>query len=191
MDGIADEYRAEGMSQKQALISAGEEGWRLLIGQMEYASRESETTFKEMASALIKGDARLNGGRRQVLLERVLSSRELHDSLEFGTKDLALPGRAENSEFTLDESFGLLAGVQVNTLLTPGPESSSEGIRSETLKGLRTMSERDEILFVSEREPDLPEMFKPGGGHYKAYVRTEKNGDRFFHRVPLAVFSST
>lgn len=194
LDGIADANRAEGMSPKEALKAAGEEGWKLLIGQMENSPSGSETTFKKMAAALMEGDKQFNGGKRQEIIGDIMVRRELltreQASNVFKSSGPAYSGDVVSKEVTLGGDFGMLAGVKVETLVDQpifkAFAQSDDEIAHEVQKGVRLMMDRDQILF-SDSTPTLGELFKPNGEAYSAYVSTNEQGQKELHRVPLVV----
>jgi hypothetical protein len=193
IDAIADSNRAEGMSPKEALMAAGEEGWKLLIGQMENSSSGSETTFKNMAANLVAGDAQFNGGKRQEAITDIMVKRELlpEGSGLFKSSSLAFSGDVVAKEHTLGSDFGLLAGVKMETLVDQPAfggitEFETAAMTSEAQKGVKMMMANDEILF-SDGKPGFDQLFKADGTAYKAYVTTGADGQRELHRVPLAV----
>ncbi len=194
IDGIADANRAEGMSPKEALMAAGEEGWKLLVGQMEKSSASSETTFKEMAANLLAGDAEFNGGKRQELIANTMVKRELLPAGAglFKSAPVEFSGNLVTKEVTLGEDFGLLSGVKMETVVDQPAffgfnDASASQVQEEAQKGVKLMMANDEILFTDGAKPDIGQLFKPDGSAYKAYVSTDESGQREFHRVPIAV----
>ena len=196
LDGIADANRAEGMSPKEALMAAGEEGWKLLVGQMEHSSESSETTFKDMAANLVAGDAEFNGGKRQELITNIMVKRELLPAGAelFKSAPIEFSGNIVDKELTLGQEFGELAGVKMNTkvdqpLFMGLDGAAAPDMSGETEKGIKLMMANDEILFTDKSEPDFGELFKADGTAYKAYVATNEEGEKELHRVPLTVCS--
>lgn len=193
IDGIADANRAEGMTPKEALLAAGEEGWKLLIGQMESASAGSETTFKEMAAALVAGDAQFNGGKRGELITDIMVKRELlpEGAGLFKSAGPAFSGNVVSKDITFGEEFGILKGVKMETTVDQPLFSiagvSAPDMTSETKKGVQMMLANDEILFTDRAEAGFDELFKADGTAYKAYVATNEDGEQELHRVPMAV----
>ncbi len=193
LDGISDANRAAGMSPQEALKAAGEEGWKLLIGQMEFASKGSETTFKEMATNLLAGDAQFNGGQRQDLIRDIMEKRDLLPAGAglFKSAGPVFSGKVKEKEITLDEEFGALAGVKMNTLVDQpvfgfGPMSEAAPSADEAKKGVKLMLQNDRILFT-DTKPSFADFFKPDGTAYQAYVMPGPDGERVLQRVPMAV----
>lgn len=194
LDGIADANRAAGMSPRDALKAAGEEGWKLLIGQMENSGAGSETTFKHMAANLLAGDAQFNGGARQDLIKNVMVKRELLPSGEGLFKSAApiYSGNVISKELTLGEDFGSqLAGVKLETKIDQPAihgffQVGDSELTDQARDGVRLMAANDDILFT-DKAPEFGQLFKPDGTAYKAYVAPNENGDRELHRVPIAV----
>lgn len=190
LDGIADANRAAGMSPKEALMAAGEEAWKLLVGQMENSAASSETTFKEMATNLMAADAQFNGGNRQELIRNVMVKRELmpkEGNLELST----LRGRDSQPverEITFGASAGPLAGVKMDIVEDQpafGLLGQSSSVAAEAEKGARLMLADGKVLFT-DSAPSFGELFKPDGSVYTAYVAPNENGEQEFVRVPMA-----
>jgi hypothetical protein len=191
LDGISDAHRAAGMSPKEALRAAGAEGWKLLIGQMENTPNASETTFKEMGTALLAGDAQFNGSSRNQLITDVLTRRELlNRSTVLG--DLSQPrftGLVEPREFVFGEESGKLAGVKMTSFVDQsalGFADSGDSVTLEAERGARMMLADNDILFTG-KTPTLEQMFKPDGDVYRAYVAPNANGEMEFVKVPMAM----
>ena len=195
LDGIADANREAGMSPKDALKAAGEEGWKLLIGQMENSPSGSDTTFKKMAAALMDGDKQFNGSQRQKLIGDIMVRRELLTPEQVGglfkSDGPSFSGEVVNKEVTLGGDFGLLSGVKVETQVDKPMFSlfaqTDTQVSNEVEKGVKIMMQNDDILFSTDGAPDIADLFKPNGEAYKAYVTTDENGDRQLHRVPMVV----
>lgn len=201
LDGISDANRAAGMSPKDALMAAGEEGWKLLIGQMEKSPASSETTFKEMANHLLRGDADFNGGARQDLIRDVMVRRELlpEGAGLFKSFGLELSGKPVLKTHTLGPDFGALSGVKMESMVdqplfsafASGNNALSEfaanSVTAEAQKGAKLMLESGDILFKESGKPSLEEIFRPDGTAYRAYVTTNENGERELHKIPMAV----
>lgn len=194
LDGIADSNMEAGMSPQQALKAAGEEGWRLLVAQMEHAPSGSNATFKKMAAALMDGDKQFNGGARQQLIGDIMVKRELltpeQASGLFKSDAPAFSGETVAKEVTLGGNMGLMAGVKVETIvdqpLFSAFAESDQDITSEVEKGVQLMMQSDKILF-SDDTPEFAELFKANGEAYTAYVAPNEAGERELHRVPMAV----
>ncbi len=195
LDGISDANREAGMSPKDALKAAGEEGWKLLIGQMENSPSGSDTTFKKMAAALMDGDKQFNGGQRQKLIGDIMVRRELLTPEQVGglfkSEGPAFSGEVVDREVTLGGDFGLLSGVKVETQVDQPMFSlfaqTDTQVSDEVEKGVKIMMQNDDILFSTDGAPDIADLFKPNGEAYKAYVATNENGERQLHRVPMVV----
>lgn len=195
LDGIADANREAGMSPKDALKAAGEEGWKLLIGQMENSPSGSDTTFKKMAAALMDGDKQFNGSQRQKLIGDIMVRRELLTPEQVGglfkSEGPAFSGEVVNKEVTLGGDFGLLSGVKVETQVDKPMFSlfaqTDTQVSDEVEKGVKIMMQNDDILFSTDGAPDIADLFKPNGEAYKAYVTTNENGERQLQRVPMVV----
>lgn len=195
LDGISDANREAGMSPAEALKAAGEEGWRLLIGQIENSPAGSETTFKKMAAALMDGDKQFNDGKRQELLSDIMVRRELlspeQASNLFKSSAPSFSGNVVEKVVTLGSDAGILAGVKVGTQVDQPMFSafakSDTDVTSELEKGVNLMLKGDKILFSEDGAPSIEDLFKPDGTAYSAYVTTNENGERELHRVPLVV----
>lgn len=192
LDGIADGHRAAGMSPQAALKAAGEEGWKLLVGQMEKSSASSETTFKEMAVNLLAGDAEFNGGQRSELIREVMVRRELLPAGEglFKSSPIPFSGQAVDKVITLGDDFGPLAGVKLTTqvdrpLFAAGFAPQENTVALEAQKGVKLMLQSDKILFA-DKTPEFGDLFKPDGTMYKAYVAPNEAGERELTKVPMA-----
>jgi hypothetical protein len=187
LDGIADANRAAGMSPKDALKAAGEEGWKLLVGQMEKAPGTSETTFKEMGVHLMAADAQFNGGQRQELIASVLEKRLLTpDSGGASLRANEASGVIVPREFTLD---GALAGVKMTSLVDQsqlGLVETESPVIAEARKGAQLMVEDGNVLFA-DRTPSFADLSKPDGTFYTAFVAPDDHGQPVFKRVPIAV----
>jgi hypothetical protein len=194
VDGISDANRAAGMSPKEALMAAGEEGWKLLVGQMEASSAGSETNFKRMAQNLMAGDAKYNGGQRQDLIRDVMVKRELMEAGEglFKSATPEFSGQVVSREITFGENFGALAGVKMETKIDQPIvggffQRADTSLAMEAQKGARLMLQNEEILFTDKGEPGFDQLFKADGTAFKAYVTTNEAGEKELHRVPIAV----
>lgn len=194
LDGIADANREAGMSPKDALKAAGEEGWKLLVGQMEASTAGSETTFKQMAQNLMAADSTFNSGARQDLIRNVMVKRELMEAGEGLFKSAApeFSGNIVSKELTFGDNFGALAGVKMETKVDEpviGGFFHGGGFNQamEAQKGAKLMLQNDQILFTDKAEPDFGDIFKADGTAYKAYVSKNANGEQELHRIPVAV----
>lgn len=190
LDGIADANRAAGMSPKDALLAAGEEGWKLLVGQMENSAVSSETTFKEMAVNLLAGDAQFNGGQRQELIRNVMVRRELlaKDAEPAPPTMRLFQGESVPQQFTFGQDAGALAGVKMTSLVEKSPFGllgTESSVIAEAEKGARLMLADGKVLF-SEQTPSFGDFFKADGGVYSAYVAPNAQGEREFKRIPMA-----
>jgi len=195
LDGIADANREAGMSPKDALKAAGEEGWKLLIGQMENSPSGSSTTFKQMAAALMDGDKQFNDGKRQELIGDIMVRRELLTPEQanglFKSQGPSFSGETVEQEILLGDDFGKLSGVTVDTIvdrpLFSAFQQNDQQVASEVEKGVKMMMDSDQILFMEDGTPNIGDLFKPNGEAYTAYVTTNEQGERELHRVPLVV----
>ena len=190
LDGISDANRAAGMSPKEALMAAGEEGFKLLVGQMENSSKSSETTFKEQAVNLLSGDAQFNGGNREELIRNVMVKRELMTPETTPSRPAARLFQAEPKaqEFTFGQDAGALAGVKMTATVDQpafGLVGLQNSVISEAEKGARLMVADGKVLFA-DQIPSFADFFKPDGTAFTAYVAPNAEGQREFHRVPMA-----
>ena len=192
IDAISDSNRAAGMSPKQALMAAGEESWKLLVGQIELSPKASETTFHEMATNLAAADAQFNGGARAGLIKDVMVKRGLMDA------DAAPPASQNGArlfnaepvkqEFTFAADAGALAGVKMTSTVDQpafGLVGLQNSVISEAEKGARLMVADNKVLFA-DHTPEFGDFFKQDGGTYQAYVAPNAQGVKEFHRVPMA-----
>lgn len=201
LDGIADANRAAGMSPKEALMAAGEEGWTLLVGQIEKSSTSSETTFKDMARNLVQADSEYNGGARQDIIRDVMVRRELlpEGAGLFKSFGLEFSGKPVVKTHTLGPDFGILSGVKMDSVVdqplfsafAAGNNSlgdiATSAVTAEAQKGVKLMLEAGDILFKESGKPSLEEIFRPDGTAFRAYVTTNEAGERELHKIPMAV----
>ena len=193
LDGISDANRAAGMSPKQALMAAGEEGFKLLVGQIENSAAASETTFKEMATNLMASDAQFNGGQRQELIRNVMQKRELMSSEEQAPPSRLtarqFTGEVSEQTFTFGPEAGRLAGVQMTAKVDQprfGLDGSENTVIAEAQKGAQLLVQDGNVLFT-DSAPSLADLFSKGdSGAYTAYVAPNADGQREFHKVPMA-----
>lgn len=188
LDGISDANRAAGMTPQQALKAAGDEGWKLLVAQMESAPANSETTFKEMAQNLMAGDAQFNAGSRQQLIKDVMVKRELMEKDQAPTKTFRGPSEVRQESFVFGQDAGALAGVKMTTTVDRpmfGMVEGDDKVASEAEKGARLMVEDGKVLFT-DRTPELGDLIKQDGTVFTAYVAPNAEGEREFKRVPIA-----
>ncbi len=198
LDGISDEHRGAGADPARALMAAGAEGWRLLVGQMEFACRGSETSFKAMAAHLLAGDAEFNGGSRQTLIREVMQRRGLlpgFDSRGATARPQELQRRRaeaapEPKMFTLGRDFGELAEVRFTAYLEGGASSAEQKEHRDlslerAREGVKLMLDGDRVLFTQE-PPSLAELMREDGSSYLAYVLPEVDGQRVLHRATIA-----
>lgn len=203
LDAIADANRAEGMSPKEALKAAGEEGFRLLVAQMQKAPQSSEATFKDMAKAMMQGDQEFNGGKRQDLIRDVMTKRDLLPQGEglFKSLNFELSGNPVVKTTTLGPDFGVLNGVKMDSVVDQPVFSAfaagsnalgdmaTNAVTAEAQKGVKMMLQDGDILFTDNAKPGLDEIFRPDGTAFKAYVTTDDQGNRELHRIPMALCS--
>lgn len=196
LDGIADANREAGMNPKEALMAAGEEGWKLLIGQMDSSSAGNDTTFKEMAAAMVEGDKKFNGGARQELIKNVMVKRELMTPEAAGdifkSDQPVFSGNVVAKEVTLGSEFGILNGVSLETKVDQPTfsafnQESAPALTDNQATGIKQMLANDQILFTEKAEPAFGDLFKEDGTAYKAYVSTDENGNKSLHKVAMAV----
>ncbi|MBX3167645.1 MAG: hypothetical protein KF760_09540 [Candidatus Eremiobacteraeota bacterium] len=192
IDGISDANRAAGMAPKEALMAAGEECWKLLVGQVELSPKASETTFHEMAANMAAADAQFNGGARGELIKNVMVKRGLMDA------DAPPPSRQNGArlfnaepvrqEFFIGNDAGQLAGVKMSSLVDQ-PAFGLVGLTNSTIaeaeKGARLLAADGEVLFTDKTNPDLGDIFRPDGTAYAAYVAPNAKGEREFHRTKI------
>jgi hypothetical protein len=191
VDGISDANRAAGMSPQQALKAAGEESFKLLVGQMAKSPNTSETTFKEMATHLVAADAAFNGGARQDVIKEVLVRRELlsPEAAEsiFKSEAPTFTGNVVKKAHTFGSDAGALAGVKFTTQTDQpafGFAPMANNVAHEAEKGAKLMLANDQILFT-DKTPELGELFKADGTTYKAYVAPNAKGEPELQRVPI------
>ena len=192
LDGISDANRAAGMTPQQALMSAGEEAWKLMVGGVELAPKASETTFHEQASTLLAADAQFNGGNRADVIKSVMVKRGLMDA--DATPPAQNATRLFNTEpvqqqFTFGADAGQLAGVKM-TSTVDSPAFGLVGLQNSTIaeaeKGARLMAQDGDVLFTDKQNPDLGDFFRKDGTAYTAYVAPNANGEKEFHRTKIA-----
>lgn len=191
VDGIADANRAAGMTPQQALKAAGEESFKLLVGQMEKSANSSETTFKEMAANLLSADNAYNGGARQDVIKNVMVKRELLSAEEasglFKSESPEFTGNIRTSSHTFGADAGALAGVQFTTqedqpVFGFGPIES--GVKAEAEKGAKILLQQNKILFT-DKEPELGDLIKQDGTTYSAYVVPNEHGQPVLKRSTI------
>ncbi|MBS2037597.1 hypothetical protein JST97_21600 [bacterium] len=193
LDGISDANRAAGMTPQQALSAAGDEAWKLMVGQVELSPKASETTFHEMASNLLAADAQYNNGARAAVIKSVMVKRGLMDA------DAAPPTRQNGArlfnadpvkqEFTFGADAGQLAGVKMTATVDQpafGLVGLQNSVTTEAEKGARLMAQDGNVLFTDKQNPDLGDFFRQDGTAYSAYVAPNAKGEREFHRVQIA-----
>ncbi len=191
LDGLSDANRAAGMSPKEALKAAGEEGFKLLVGQIENSPNNSETTFKEMGQHLLAGDAQFNGGKSQAVIRNVLEKRGLVDK-EVGfaqSEPVRFTGQTSQQEITFGDDAGALAGVKMKTTVDQ-PFGMFEGVgdnvAAEAEKGARLLAQDGKVAFL-DHAPSLSEIFRADGTTVTAYVAPNEKGEKEFHRVAMAI----
>ena len=191
VDGISDANRAAGMSPEQALKSAGEESFKLLVGQLNQSPNNSETTFKEMAANLVAADAAYNGGARQDIIKEVMVRRELLSSEAaegiFKSETPLFSGKTVEREHTFGADAGALSGVKFSTQVDQpvfGFAPVNNNVAAEAEKGAKLMLKNDEILFT-DKAPDLKDLFRPDGSVYKAFVAPNEKGEQELQRVAI------
>lgn len=193
LDGISDANRAAGMSPEQALKSAGEEAWNLIVGQAENAPNGSEATYKELAAGLIDADKRFNGGKRAEMIADIMANREILSAEAAGglfkSDTPAFSGNVISKQISFGKEFGELAGVKYETKVdTPvnGLFLSDTSDTSQVEAGVKQMMERGEILFADNAQPSLGEIFRPDGSYYRAYVSSNEAGEKVLKRTHIA-----
>ncbi len=191
VDGISDANRAAGMSPEQALKSAGEESFKLLVGQLNQSPANSETTFKEMATHLVAADAAYNGGARQDIIKEVMVRRELLSAEAsegiFKSETPTFSGKTVERQHTFGSDAGALSGVKFSTQVDQpmfGFAPISNNVASEAEKGAKLMLKNDEILFT-DKAPDLKDLFRADGSVYKAFVAPNEKGEQELQRVAI------
>ena len=193
VDRIADTNRAAGMSPQQALKAAGEESFKLLVGQMEKSPANSETTFKEMAVNLMAADAQFNGGARQDVIKEVMVRRELMsaDAAEgiFKSEAPSFSGKVKTQSHTFGDDAGALAGVKFSTKVDQPLFSSfaaveNTSVADEAEKGAKLLLKQGKILFT-DKTPELGDLIKQDGTTFSAYVAPNAQGQPELKRVPI------
>lgn len=201
---INEGYLGQDMDPDEALKKTGEQGWRLLIGQMENATDGSFVKFSEMADAMIQGDTDFNDGKHGEVLEQVFGKRNLLPgrsssggianimglSLDIPTEtgldfDLDLPSHLAEMSFPLGDKFGDLKGVTVSAQheLNIFKSDDEELKRARLEKEIAHLAEHGEI-FIPEpgQRAQLSDFIRADGSHYHAYLDRENNE---LKRVPL------
>lgn len=194
LDGISDANRAAGMSPAEALKAAGNEALTLVVGQTEFAPKGSEATYAQLASALIEGDQKFNGGKRADLIADVMAKREILSAEETGglfkSQSPSLSGKVVSKTLTFGDDLGLLSGVKFETKIDQPAVSffKSEGatVPSQVETGVKNLLAGGEILFTDGDAPTLGEIFKADGSYYKAYVSTNEAGEKVLKRTHIA-----
>lgn len=195
LTGINAANMAAGMDAKTSLKSAGEEAFRLVVGQIEHSNNGSETTFKEMGQNLLASDQEHNGGKRADIIKNVLVKRGLMDAnapvASFAPAQRAFTGETTQQRLSFGPEMGILNGVKMDVTV---PQASSFGllaggggidVAAEATKGASLLAQDGKILFT-DHVPTLGEIFQPDGSAITAYVMPNANGERELHRVPLA-----
>ncbi len=191
VDGISDANRAAGMSPEAALKSAGEESFKLLVGQLNQSPKNSETTFKEMAGHLVAADAAYNNGARADIIKDVMVRRELLSAESasglFKSEPIAFSGKTVERDHTFGADAGALAGVKFSTTTEQpmfGILPVNNSVASEAEKGAKLMLQNDQILFT-DKAPEMKDLFRPDGSVYKAYVAPNEKGEQELQRVAI------
>lgn len=171
LDGISDGYRADGQTPDQALRSAADEGWTLLVGMLDKAPM-SGGSFRRLAQSMIAGEKELNGGKRQELLRDVFARREI-----VRTNDLATAETAENVEsIVLGPEFGELSGVQV----TEYSENSGAPLLSSSHAiedNVRMLQQDGDILITRPgQQLEIGDFVKQDGSSYTSYLNWDEQG---------------
>lgn len=194
LDGINDLHLAEGVQPEEALRKTSEDGWRLLVGQMENATESSFVTFEELAHAMVQGDMDFNDGKYGELIEKVFMERNLitGDPLpEESSELLGLSFEGDSSalvelKFPLPERFGELAGVTVSAQQELNIFKSNDDEQKMAIlqKEIAELAEHGEIFIPAEGEKaQLSDFIRADGSHYHAYLDRENNE---LKRVPLS-----
>ena len=191
LDGLSDANRAAGMSPQEALKAAGEEGFKLLVGQVENSPNNSETTFKEMGQHLLTSDSQFNGGKSQAIIKSVLEKRGLLDKeASFApTRQLRFTGQTTEQQFTFGDDAGQLAGVKMRTTVDQPlgmVGNFGDNVAAEAEKGARLLAQDGKVAFL-DHAPTMAEIFRPDGTTVTAYVAPNGKGEKEFHRVPMAI----
>lgn len=191
VDSIADANRAAGMSPQQALKAAGEESFKLLVGQLEKAPKTSETTYREMAQNLLAADADYNGGARHdiikdIMVDRKIISAEAAEGI-FKSGAPSYTGNIKLESHTFGADAGALSGVKFTTQVDQpdfGFAPLSNNVASEAEKGAKILLQQGKILFT-DKEPELGDLIKQDGTTYTAYVTPNAQGQQELKRVPI------
>jgi hypothetical protein len=193
VDGISDANRAAGMTPQQALKSAGEESFKLLVGMMAKSPNSSETTFKEMAANLMAADAQFNNGARQDVIKNVMVKRELlsPEAAEgiFKSEQPSFSGKVRTNSHTFGDDAGALAGVKFTTQVDQpefgfGFAAPVDNVAAEAEKGAKILLKQGKILFT-DKAPELGDLVKQDGTTFTAYVAPNEKGQQELHRVPI------
>lgn len=199
LDGLADSNRAAGMPPKEALRAAGDEGFRLLVGQMENAARGGDITFKDLAGALLQGDAQFNGGKRQDLIADVFGRRGILDGSSpsdiFASASASRRG-THTVAIDLGSEFGDLAGAKVYSemsgpkqhSLDGGPSPAEAAYAARLKEDIKSLAQGGDILVTEQgQKPGIGDFFKEDGSAYTAYLDWNENGEKVLKRVPIYV----
>ncbi|MGE0495362.1 MAG: hypothetical protein AB7S38_39515 [Vulcanimicrobiota bacterium] len=189
MDSISDDYRAKGAEPKEALQKAAQEGWRLLVGQMDNSTEGSFVTFRGMAESMLEGDRKVNGGERQEMITKVFTGRQILPrglNLEHGITASVERGELREMSFQLGDKFGDLSGVTVKAHNERGIfAADDDAIKQKALeKEVARLAANGDIFIPEEgHKATLADFFRPDGSHYHAYLDRDANE---LKRVPLS-----
>lgn len=180
------------MSPERPSKPPARKSFKLLVGQIENSPNNSETTFKEMGQHLLAGDAQFNGGKSQEIIRNVLQKRGLLDK-EAGfapATPVRFTGQTTEQEFTFGQDAGQLAGVKMRTTVDQPfgmtDDNFADKVAAEAEKGARLLAQDGKVAFL-DRAPSLGEIFRADGTTVTAYVAPNENGEKEFHRVPMAI----
>ncbi len=196
LDAINDEYLQQGYPPAEALHRTSQEGWRLLIGQIDSSPQGALVNFRILAQALVTGDQKFNQGKRSALIKTIFQKRNILPAQASQPTFMgplpSLSGETEDLEFTLGEQFGPeLAGVKVKVTKDKNIFSSidqgqdKKRIQASIEKEITRMAKTNSILIPkSAQRPTLSDFLKPDGSYYEAYVDPTT---RELVKVPLKI----
>lgn len=186
MKGMTDENMRAGMTPKEALRAAADEGLAMYGRVLRSTAPEGDFTYRDMARAFIAAEDR-NGGKNSDLLRQVFTDRRI---LSPGSLDEeSLPQGTRTVSTVLEgPQFGRFQGARVENLVS-GAVASLDGDGEAEAKlqdDLARLIKAGEIKWTEPNQAvATKDLFDDHGHPYKGVVRWS-DGQMSIERVTIA-----
>jgi len=184
--GITDDNMRQGMTPKEALRAAADEGLAMYGRVFRTTAPEGDFTYRDMARAFIAAEDQGNRGKRSDLLRQVFTDRRI---LPQGSLDDEAPPQGTRTVATTLEGpqFGKFQGARVETLVS-GATASLDGDGEAEAKlqdDLARLIKNGEIKWTEPNQVvTTKDLFDDHGHPYTGVVRWT-DGQMSIERVKI------